>query len=149
EAARLVRVVHPNVKFQLLGPLDSNPAALSRGEFDSALAGSGVEYLGETSDVRPFIARAHVVVLPSYYGEGVPRSVLEGMAMGRPVVTTDAPGCRETVRPGVNGLLVEPRSATSLASGIERLLAQADRLPEMGRASRTYAEERFNVHDVD
>ena len=105
EAARRVRHAHPEVRIQLLGALDLNPSRISAQELEAWRAEGAIEYLGSTSDVRPFLSRAHVCVLPSY-GEGMPRSVLEAMAMGRAVLTTDVPGCRETVEDGRNGFLV-------------------------------------------
>jgi glycosyltransferase involved in cell wall biosynthesis len=148
EAARRVRRDHPDARFQLLGPLDSNPSAISRRELDTWRQEGAVEYLGSTADVRPFLARAHVCVLPSY-GEGMPRSVLEAMAMGRAILTTDAPGCRETVESGRNGLLVPPRDAVALAEGMVQILSEPERLELMGRQSRAIAEERFDVHAVN
>lgn len=149
EAARRVRGAHPDVQIQLLGALDPNPGGISTQELEVLRAEGAVEYLGSTSDVRQFIARAHVCVLPSYYGEGVPHSVLEAMAMGRPVLTTDVPGCRETVERGRNGYLVPPRDAGALAEAMLRMLAEPERLEPMGRESRVIAEERFDVHSVN
>jgi glycosyltransferase involved in cell wall biosynthesis len=148
EAARRVRARHPETRVQLLGPLDPNPSAVSRQELEAWRREGALEYLGATDDVRPFIARAHVCVLPSY-GEGMPRSVLEAMAMGRAIVTTDVPGCRETVDAELNGLLVPPRDAGALAEAMLRMVAAADRLDGMGRASRELAEQRFDVHAVN
>lgn len=148
EAARLVRAVHPEVRVQLLGPLDANPTAIPAEVVDRWARSGEVEVLGATRDVRPFVAAAHVLVLPSYH-EGLPRSVLEAMAMGRPILTTDVPGCRETVEPGRNGLLVPPRDARALADAMLRLVACASDLPRMGVASRTMAEARFDVHAVN
>jgi glycosyltransferase involved in cell wall biosynthesis len=148
EAARRVRRERPEARFELLGPLDSNPSAISAAELDAWIAEGTVEYLGSTEDVRPYLARAHVCVLPSY-GEGMPRSVLEAMSMGRAILTTDAPGCRETVEPEGNGLLVPVRDAGALAAGMLRLLAEPDRLDQLGRRSRALAEERFDVHGVN
>jgi glycosyltransferase involved in cell wall biosynthesis len=149
EAAHRVHRVRPDARFQLLGPMDSNPSAITSQDLEDLRTGGAVEYLGVTSDVRPFLARAHVCVLPSYYGEGVPHAVLEAMAMGRAVLTTDAPGCRETVENGRNGLLVPPRDAAALAEAMLRMLADPERLGLMGRQSRAIAEERFDVHSVN
>jgi glycosyltransferase involved in cell wall biosynthesis len=149
EAARRVRDVHPEVRFQLLGPLDSNPSAITPRELAELREDGAVDYLGSTSDVRPFLSNAHVCVLPSYYGEGVPHTLLEAMAMGRALLTTDAPGCRETVVVGRNGLLVPQRDAAALAGGMLRMLAEPARLESMGRQSRLIAEERFDVHAVN
>lgn len=148
EAARRVRAVRPDVRFQLLGPLDSNPTAIPAGEVESWRAEGVVDYLGSVPDVRPFLASAHVCVLPSY-GEGTPRSVLEAMAMGRPVLVTDVPGCRETVEPGVNGLMVPPRDPEALSRAMLELLDDPAALAEMGRRSRELAERRFDVHAVN
>jgi len=148
EAARRVRRTHPEIRCLLLGPLDSNPSAIHLDELEAWRNEGAVEYLGAVPDVRPFLASSHVLVLPSY-GEGMPRSVLEAMAMGRAVLTTDVPGCRETVEDGRNGYLVPARDAGALADGMLRMLAQPGRLEEMGRQSRAIAEERFDVNAVN
>jgi glycosyltransferase involved in cell wall biosynthesis len=148
EAARRVRHTHPEARFQLLGPLDSNPSAITSRELEAWREEGAIEYLGTTSDVRPFLAGAHIMVLPSY-GEGMPRSVLEAMAIGRAVLTTDVPGCRETVDGERNGLLVPARNARALADGMLRMLAEPAWLAPMGQQSRIIAEERFDVHSVN
>jgi glycosyltransferase involved in cell wall biosynthesis len=148
EAARQVRAIYPHARFQLLGSLDSNPSAISPAQLEAWQREGAIEYLGSTSDVRPFLARAHICVLPSY-GEGMPRSVLEALAMGRPVLTTDVPGCRETVEPGRNGFLVAAGDADALARAMLQMLAEPGDVARMGRQSRLIAEERFNVHDVN
>lgn len=152
EAARDVRRTHPSARFLLLGGLDANPSAVTPGELQAWREEGTIEYLGTTDDVRPALASCHVCVLPSY-GEGMPRSVLEAMAMGRPILTTDVAGCRETVEQGVNGLLVEARSVAALAEGMRALANAAGPTPgpleEMGRASRALAERRFDVRAVN
>jgi glycosyltransferase involved in cell wall biosynthesis len=107
-----------------------------------------LEYLGETDDVRPYLADAGVYVLPSYR-EGTPRSVLETMSMGRPVITTDAPGCRETVEDGVNGFLVPVRDAEALAEAVEKFIQNPELIGQMGEQSRKIAEEKYDVHKVN
>jgi glycosyltransferase involved in cell wall biosynthesis len=149
EAAKRIRLVRPDARIQLLGPLDPNPSAISQAELDTWIATGAIEYLGSTADVRPFLAAAHVCVLPSY-GEGMPRSVLEAMAMARPIVTTDVPGCRETIVAGRNGLLVPVRDPIALANAMLELIDEPmERLSEMGRESRRIAEERFDVRVVN
>jgi glycosyltransferase involved in cell wall biosynthesis len=149
DAARVLRKTHPDVRFQLLGPLDEkNPSGIKRPELDEWIADGSIEYLGKSRDVRPFLAAAHVCVLPSY-GEGTPRSVLEAMAMARPIVTTDTPGCRQTVEEGKNGFLVPARESSALAAVLERIVNDPDSLAGMGRRSRSLAEERFDVHAVN
>jgi glycosyltransferase involved in cell wall biosynthesis len=147
-AARRVRLIHPEVRFQLLGPLDPNPSGISATELAAIRLEGVVDYLGASSDVRPFIAAAHVAVLPSYR-EGTPRSLLEAMAIARAVITTDVPGCRETVDPGRNGVLVKARDSEALAAGMLKVIADRERLSSMGRESRLIAEERFDVHTVN
>jgi glycosyltransferase involved in cell wall biosynthesis len=144
-AAREVKQAHPEVAFHLVGPFDTNPAAIAPAEIDSAGSRGDVLYHGETDDVRPFLQQCHVYVLPSYR-EGTPRSVLEALAVGRPVITTDAPGCRETVVPGENGLLVSPRQVAPLVAAMIRLI-KMDRseLRCMADASYRLAQTRYDV----
>ena len=148
EAARRLKLRHPKAVFQILGPYDSNPAAISRPQMEAWERDGVLEYLGETDDVRPFLRRCTVYVLPSYR-EGTPRSVLEAMAMGRPVVTTDAPGCRETVRDGENGFLVPVKDVEMLAQAMERFLVQPELIRSMGKRSREIAEEKYDVRKVN
>jgi glycosyltransferase involved in cell wall biosynthesis len=108
----------------------------------------GVEYLGETRDVRPYLAASTVYVLPSYR-EGIPRTVLEAMATGRAVVTTDSPGCRDTVVHGENGFLVPVRDPVALASAMERFVVDRSLAVWMGRRAREMVEARFDVHRVN
>jgi len=120
EAARMVKRARPEARFVLVGPFDPNPAAVTPGQVESWVRQGVIDYQGALDDVRPAIAAAHVFVLPSYR-EGCPRAVLEAMAMGRPVITTDVAGCRETVAEGVNGLRVPARDACSLEHALVRL----------------------------
>jgi glycosyltransferase involved in cell wall biosynthesis len=145
EAARSLRDDLPDARFQLLGgPDEGHRTAISLGDVNR-WAGEGViEYVGSAEDVRPFIASASAVVLPSYR-EGLPRSLLEGAAMARPLIGADAPGCREVVEEGVNGYLCKVRDARSLAEVMLRFA----RLPQvareaMGAAARRTVEERFS-----
>lgn len=147
-AARALRARYPDAQFGLLGPFDTNVTALGRSEVERWHEEGTVTYLGATDDVRPFLREASVLVLPSY-AEGIPRSVLEALATARPVITTDAPGCRETVVDGVNGYLVPPRDAKALEEAMARLLDAPERLARMGAESRRIAEERFCVHAVN
>lgn len=134
---------------QVVGPYDDNPSALSREEVESAAERGDIEYLGPTTDVRPYIAGCHVFVLPSYR-EGTPRSVLEALAMGRPALTTDAPGCRDTVEPGVSGWLVPPRDADALAQQMAQLCRLGPlAMQQFGAAARKRAEDKYDVHQVN
>ena len=148
-AARIVRRTVPDARFQLLGAIDhENRTSIAPSELDEWVGEGTVEYLGEAEDVRPAIARATALVLPSYR-EGLPRSLLEGAAMGRPLIATDAPGCREVVQEGVNGYLCAVRDAGSLAAALTKFaqLRAADRAA-MGAASRQIVEARFSETTV-
>ncbi|MEI2762168.1 glycosyltransferase [Methanothrix soehngenii] len=140
---------HPETRFIIIGSLDTNPGALSRAEVETWTAEGILEWPGHVPDVRSWMAKASVFVLPSYYREGVPRSTQEMMAMARPIITTDAPGCRETVIDGKNGFLVPARDAKALADAMERFILQPELVERMGKASRLIAEERFDVHKVN
>jgi glycosyltransferase involved in cell wall biosynthesis len=148
EAARILKTRYPTAEFRILGPFDSNPAAVEKHRISEWQKAGIIKYMGETSDVRPFIAEASVYVLPSYR-EGTPRSVLEAMAMGRPVVTTTAPGCRETVIDGENGFLVPVKDKHALARAMEKFIINPDLVATMGQRSREIAEDKYDVHKVN
>lgn len=148
DAARIVREQRPSWRFRLAGWIDTNPAAIRREELDAWVREGVIEYAGRLDDVRDELARASVFVLPSYR-EGAPKSVLEALATARPVVTTDAIGCRETVRDGVEGLLVPPRDAQALARACLRLGEDAALRVEMGARARQRAVEKFDVRLVN
>ena len=138
EAARLVRRRHPDVTFQLLGPVGvDNRTAVPAAALERWCSEEIIAYLGETDDVRPALGAADCVVLPSYR-EGLPRTLLEGSAMGKPLIATDVPGCRDVVRDGETGYLCEARSAEALAQAMERMLnlsaAERHRMGENGRS---------------
>jgi len=148
-AARQVRQRHPGARFQLLGFADvANPSAIPRQQLDDWVAEGVVEYLGATDDVRPWLAQADCVVLPSYR-EGVPRTLLEAAASARPVITTDAPGCRDTVRDGVTGWLCRPADADDLAQRLLSFVASpAAARAAMGAEGRRYMEQHFDERQV-
>ncbi len=148
EAARLVKMRHPETRFLLLGGLDPNPHCLQASEVKSWVSQGLLEWPGHV-DVHPWMAQASVYVLPSYYREGVPRSTQEAMAMGKAVVTTDAPGCRETVIDGVNGFLVPVRDAKALAQALLRFVENPSLIESMGIESRRLAEIRFDAKTVN
>ena len=149
EAARSVRALHAGVRFQLLGFLDvDNPSAISRTQMDAWVAEGVVEYLGPTDDVRPFLMQADCVVLPSYR-EGVPRTLLEAAAMARPVITTDAPGCRDTVINGKTGYLCQPADASDLTHKLLRFMTLSPQERNiMGRMGREFVEQNFDEQRV-
>ncbi len=146
-AAALVKRKYPKVDFVLLGGLDENPGAISVKQVTDWHESGVLSWHGHVP-VADFLAKTSVFVLPSYR-EGVPVSTMEAMAMGRPILTTDVPGCRETVSQGVNGFMVEPRNVTALADKMAWMIEHASCLPAMGAASREMAEEKFNVHTIN
>jgi glycosyltransferase involved in cell wall biosynthesis len=147
EAARRLKERYPAIRIGLVGWLHPSPDAISPAEM-AALEEAGVEFHGKLDDVRPAIADYSVYVLPSYR-EGTPRSVLEAMAMGRPIITTDAPGCRETVVEGVNGFMVPVRDSGALYEAMLRFVENPDLIAPMGAESRRIAEEKYDVHQVN
>lgn len=147
QAAKRLKAEHPDVPIALVGFLDPSPDSLTRGELDELIR-CGIEFKGRLADVRPAIADCSVYVLPSYR-EGTPRSVLEAMAMGRPVITTDAPGCRETVSDGVNGFLVPPRDAKALHDAMVRFVNDHGLAAPMGLQSRQIAESKYDVREIN
>lgn len=161
EYADALRMLNGVDKGLLVGNLDPNPASISQATLDAWIDGGIIDHLGHLDDVRKAYEQCSVYVLPSYR-EGTPRTVLEAMAMGRPIITTDAPGCRETVRLagggqsaadklkiGANGILIPPRDAGTLAAAMRFFIDHPGQIAIMGRESRRYAEERYDVHKVN
>jgi glycosyltransferase involved in cell wall biosynthesis len=147
EAVRSIKARYPDARFLLLGRPDTNPGSLSAADVRQWVEDGLIEWPGHVP-MRDWLSQTSVFVLPSYR-EGVPRSTQEAMAMGRPIITTDVPGCRETVVDGINGFLVPPRNATALAIAMEKFMREPDLLVRMGAASRHMAEEKFDVHRVN
>lgn len=150
-AARIVRARYPQARFRLVGQLeaDGHPDGVRRAEIDAWVAEGLIEYAGFSDDIAGVLAATTVFVLPSYYREGVPRTNLEALAVGRPIVTTDWVGCRETVEDGGNGFLIPPRDPVALADRLERYLRDPALVERHGAASRALAERRFDVREVN
>jgi glycosyltransferase involved in cell wall biosynthesis len=147
EMARRVRAAHPEIRFRAVGWIDPNPASVGHAELEAWVNTGVIEYGGEVPDVRPELAAAHVLVLPSYR-EGTPRSVLEAMSMGRPVITTDVPGCRETIVDGEHGMLVPARDPAALAAAAEQLIRDPARIAVMGTRARARIEQLYDARVV-
>ena len=145
-AARQIRKALPEVRFQVLGFAGvSNPSAISAAEVKGWSEEGVVEYLGEASDVRSFLAGADCIVLPSYYREGVPRSLLEAASMGRPVITTNVPGCRDAVIDRESGFLVEPRNVPDLIEKMTAMLKLSEKARDrMGLRGRQHVQAKFD-----
>lgn len=148
KAANIVKQKYPDAVFHLVGPEDPSPDGISLQEFAQLNSQKAVEYLGVTNDVRPFIEVCSVFVLPSYH-EGLPRTVLEAMAVGRPILTTDVPGCRETVFNGENGWLVEKADVEQLAEKMIWFIENPNEWQQMAEASRAMVEDKFDVHKIN
>jgi len=148
-AAKIVKQIYPEVQFTVLGAIDSaNPGALQQSELDRLVSLNIINYPGQVDNVQKWIADSHVFVLPSYR-EGVPRSTQEAMAIGRAVITTDVPGCRETVVDGVNGFLVEKWNPQSLAEKMIYFIEHPEEIKKMGYESYKIAQEKFDADKVN
>lgn len=140
EMAKAIKAKYANVEFRILGWCEGN----YQHQLDELVKKGVVKYLGSTSDVRPYLADVHCTIMPSYH-EGMSNVNLESAANGRPVITTDVPGCQETVNDGVTGFLVKSRDAASLTDGVERFLAMSyENKQKMGRMAREKVEREFD-----
>ncbi len=149
DAAIRLKQEFPDVKCRLAGWHDTSYDAISQDELNAWQRDGAIEFLGKLADVRPAITEAHVYVLPSYYPEGTPRTVLEAMSMGRPIVTTDSPGCRETVVDGLNGYLVPIKNSKSVLDAMRNFAVDTSLALNMGKQSRKIAVEKYDVHVVN
>lgn len=148
-AIKIVKKAYPEACFTILGEIDtSNMGALKKSELDKLIALKIVNYPGHVNNVKDWIASHHVFVLPSYR-EGVPRSTQEAMAIGRPIITTDVPGCRETVIDGLNGFLVEKWNPQALAEKIIYFIEHPEQIKKMGDESYKLAQKRFDADKVN
>ena len=146
EAAKIVKEKFPEVEFKIVGTQDKSLDAISIEEVKSW--SEYVDYEGPTNDVRPYINKCHVYVLPSYH-EGLPRSTLEAMSMGRPILSTNASGCKETVNENINGFLVPVGSSKELANRMIWFIKNRNEIKSMGEQSRKIVEKRFDVRKVN
>jgi glycosyltransferase involved in cell wall biosynthesis len=148
-AAQLVRANGSAARFVLVGEPDhGNPHSHSREELEAWAADGSVEWWGFRSDMQTVFCHAHLVCLPTYYGEGVPKVLIEAAACARPIITTDTPGCRDIVRDEENGILIRPRDVAGLARAVERLLQDPAARRRMGQRGREIAEAEFSLTTV-
>ncbi len=147
-AAKKIKVEYPNAEFHLVGWIDENPAAISQTQLDDWIKDGDINYWGKLDDVRPAIQECSVYVLPSYR-EGTSRSVLEAMSMGRAIITTDAPGCRDTVISGENGYLVPVKAVDELVDAMKQFIDNPSLYERLGQASRSIALEKYDVKKVN
>lgn len=149
EAAQILKSRYPHCRFLVAGGIDDNPSSVSQEEIDAWVLSGAVEYLGRVSDIRQALNEASVFVLPSFYREGTPRSILEALAMGRAIITSDMPGCRETVIEGWNGYLVPPRNVEALVEAMESLILNKNKVEIFGENSFQFACEKYDVNKVN
>lgn len=148
DAARIIHAKYPKTRCLLVGPYDTNPSAITPEELQTYIDDGSVEYFGEQTDIRPYMDQCSVFVLPSYH-EGTPKTVLEAMACGRAVITTDAPGCRETVANKENGILVPVKDTETLSKVMEAFILCPDEAAPMGEKGRKIAVEKYDVRIVN
>lgn len=144
KASQVLKKKYPNVLFKIVGDIDSNPTSLSKNEIMNWVK-CGVDWTGPQDNIKKILLNTSVFVLPSYR-EGVPRSSQEALSMSLPIITTNVPGCKDTVIDGLNGFLIEPRDVEGLVSKMEKFIKQPTLVKKMGKNSRSIAENRYDVH---
>lgn len=147
-AERLREKYGEKAEFLLIGGLDDHPGAITKEQLDAVCDGKYIQWLGYRTDVRDLLKQCHIVAFPSYYMEGLPKSLIEADAIGRPVITSNSVGCKETVEDGVNGFLIQPKDVDALTEKLDLLLGDAELRQKMGKASRAYAEKYFDIEVV-
>ncbi|REG86111.1 glycosyltransferase family 4 protein [Winogradskyella sediminis] len=145
DAAKILKAKYPKTEFHLIGSPETSPSAISVDELNTLHKDGIIVFHGEQSNISEHLHNNDIFVLPSYYREGLPRTTLEACACGNPIITTDSVGCRESVKEGVNGFLIQPQNLEALIKPMEFFITHPEKIKEMGRNSRTYAEERFDV----
>lgn len=149
KAAELLASRNVPVEMKLIGTPDpGNPKSLPESEFNSWKEKSFIEILGFRNDIAKQYANANIVCLPSYYGEGLPKSLVEAAACGRVIVTTDSPGCNYAIENGVSGVLISPKDHIALADAIEELVKNTEKRQQMGKAGRVFAEKHFDINVI-
>lgn len=148
EAAKMMKELYPSTTFSVVGPFDSNPSAITKTYLDTFIESGIIQYHGESDDVLTHIQSHQVFVLPSYH-EGLPKSVIEAMSVGRPIITTNTVGCRDTVEDGLNGLLVEVGSTEQLFNAMTKLNGDLSILQNMGDLSNKICAEKFDVEIIN
>lgn len=149
EAARRVKALRPDVQFHLVGPVEEHVTGISAKEVEQLVAEGIVIYHGSQKDVRPFFEACHIYTLPSYYPEGTPRSILEALATGRAIITTDMPGCRATITHGVEGFLVPKQDPEALTKAMMTLIDDPEMMKAMAQKARQRAEDVYDVRKVN
>lgn len=149
KAAKILKLKYPKVEFHLIGATETSPSAIDIDELNKFHKEGIIVFHGKQTNIEAHLHQRDIFVLPSYYREGLPRTTLEACACGNPIITTDSVGCRESVREGENGFLIEPRNLDALIKTMEYFITHPEKIREMGLNSRKYAEERFDVNIIN
>lgn len=149
EAAKILKEKYPNTEFHLIGSTETSPSAISEDELNDLHKKGIIVFHGKQYNIEEHLHKRDIFVLPSYYREGLPRTTLEACACGNPIITTDSVGCRESVKEGVNGFLIEVQNLDALIKAMEFFIANPEKIKEMGINSKKYAEERFDVNIIN
>ena len=147
-AKKLEKEYKGKVQFLLCGGLDTNPNGITKDMLLSQCDGEYIQWLGHRKDILDLLKQSHIMAFPSWYREGLPKSVIEAEAIGRPVVTTDSVGCRDTVVDGKNGFIIPIKDSEALAVALKKLMDDSDLRKTMGRNARAFAESKFDIKDV-
>lgn len=149
EAAERLRKKYDNaVEFLLVGGLDDHPGAITKEQLDAVCDGNYIKWLGYRTDVKELLKECHIMAFPSYYMEGLPKSLIEANAIGRPIITSNSVGCKETVIDGYNGFLIQPKDVDALTEKLDLLISDKELRVKMGKNSRKYAEDYFSIEVV-
>ncbi|WP_282030977.1 glycosyltransferase family 4 protein [Winogradskyella eximia] len=149
DAARILKAKYPKTEFHLIGIPETSPSAISIDEINELHEKGIIVFHGPQNNIPDHLKERDIFVLPSYYREGLPRTTLEACASGNPIITTDSVGCRESVKEGINGFLIEPQNLDALVKPMEFFITNPEKIKEMGINSRKYAEERFDVDIIN
>ena len=136
------------IQFLLCGGLDTNPNGITKEMLESRCDGEYVQWLGHRKDVLDLLKQSHIMAFPSWYREGLPKSVIEAEAIGRPIVTTDSVGCRDTVVDGKNGFMIPIKDSDALATALKKLIDNPELRQTMGKNAREFAVNKFDINDV-
>jgi glycosyltransferase involved in cell wall biosynthesis len=147
-AKRLESEYKERVQFLLCGGLDTNPNGITKQMLESRCDGSYIQWLGHRKDVLELLRQSHIMAFPSWYREGLPKSVIEAEAIGRPVVTTDSVGCRDTVVDGHNGFMIPIKDSEALAAALKKLIDDPQLRQTMGKNAREFAVSKFDIEEV-
>lgn len=147
-AERLRSKYQDNVEFLLIGGLDDHPGAITKEQLDTVCDGNYIQWLGYRTDIAELLKSCHIVAFPSYYMEGLPKSLIEADAIGRPIITSNSVGCKETVIDGYNGFLIQPKDVDALTEKLDLLISNKELCTQMGANARKYAEEYFSIDTV-